>query len=178
MTSKSECSNANGRAHGKAVLIRRAQYADVPALMDLSRDSAKEAGVFDKYDAVHNRAHLTELLTRGVGFVACKDELVIGAAIFTPIDTGYSLLEHLESAHLYVHTGHRSMPIVRALIRAVEQFSNDHGVVMLLHQISYPAAIDGRLIETSRVGALYRHFRLEGSFSATHVIRPDGGEDN
>ena len=156
----------------KHLVVRRANLKDVPALMELSYDSARESGVIEQYDAVHNREHLTTVLTRGVSFVACEDGEVIGSVLFVPIDTGYSLLKHMESAHLYVRSGRRSMPVVRAIIQAVKDYSTANNVVMFLHQVSYPAAIAGQRAQTRRVGALYKYFNLEGSYGASHVVRP------
>ena len=155
------------------VAVRRADLRDVEALMELSYDSARESGVLEQYCAEHNREHLTCVLNRGVSFVACDGGEVIGAVLFTPIDTGYSLLKHMESAHLYVRAGRRSMPVVRAIIQAVKRYSTEAGVVMFLHQVSYPAAIAGQKAQTQRVGALYKYFGLEGSYGASHVVRPD-----
>ncbi|MEQ8823394.1 MAG: hypothetical protein RIC14_03375 [Filomicrobium sp.] len=156
----------------QSVVVRRAGHQDIPALMELSYDSASESGVVEQYCEQHNREHMTSVLDRGVSFVACSGEDVIGAVLFVPIDTGYSLLKHMESAHLYVRNGRRSLSVVRALIKAVKDYSTENNIVMFMHQVSYPTAIAGEKAQTTRVAALYKYFGLEGSYGASYVVRP------
>lgn len=153
--------------------VRYAALADIPALMALSRNSAQETGTLDIYDEARNRTHLTDLLTRGVGFVVCIDKDLIGAALLTPIETESAVLKHLESAHLFVRTDSRSMPVVRALLRAIGKHCTREDIVALMHQVSYTAAIEGRTTETRRVGTLFKRLFGGNSYGVTYVIRPD-----
>ena len=146
---------------------------DLDSLVGLARDSACEQGMSEIFDEAHTRAHLTELLTKGIGFVACIDEVVIGTILLTPIETGFAILRHVESAHLMMDPRKRTMPAVRALIRTVRKYCTEHDIVALIHMVGYGAAIAGRKDDARRVDALYKMLIGDGTYGITYVIRPD-----
>lgn len=156
------------------ITTRRADATtDMDALIGLARESAIEQGLLATYCEAYTRAHMTELLTTGIGFVACVDEEVIGTILLSRITTGFGVLRHIESAHLMTHPRRRSMPAVRALIRAVREHCTEHKIIALIHMVGYGAAIAGRKEDARRVSALYKVLIGDGPYGTTFVIRPD-----
>lgn len=156
----------------RGLTTRLLDSGDLAGLMTLSRESAAEAGVLEHYCANHNRAHLEGLLERGTGIGVCEGAHLIGAALFTQIDTGIALLDDMESAHIFVRPGCRGLHVARALFRAIRQFSEATGRTMLVHQVSYWDALAGRKIQTGRVEKLYKRMIGDGSYGITYVCRP------
>ena len=155
------------------VKIRFGNPNDGPALLALACDSAREAGALSLYDEEHARAHLANLLDRGVTFVACAGDQVIGAAMFTRIDAGIALLRDYESAHIFIDSRHRSIRIFLDLVDAIRRFGREKQVVMLFHGIHYLDAIRGSKEHVDRLGKLYRFAKMEGTYGITYACRPD-----
>ena len=141
-------------------------------VLALMGDSARELGEEHLVDPEHSRAHAEALLRRGTSILLLEQGAVIGAAMFTRIDAGYALLEHLETAHLYILRDRRSIRAVRALFEAIRAFADTHRLTLLLHQVSYAAALVGRKTDTERVETLYKYFKFDGPYGITYVCRP------
>lgn len=151
---------------------RKLNVADLPALIELARLSAVEAGVSHRYSAQHTEAHLSNILANGVAIGVCIRGKLIGVAMFTRIDAGFALLDELESAHIFIHTDYRSPRVAKSLFEAIHQLADATGRPVLLHQVAYFDMLAGRKEQTERVEKLYKRMKFDGPYGITYVCRP------
>ena len=167
-----EAVRAGNEEQAAPLRVRRATIDDIDALIALALDSAQEHGALKSFDKEHARAHMEDILRRGIIYAAVVGDDLIGAAMLTPIDTSFCFLEDLESQHLFLRADRRGYHVVSAILRRVKSHARDHGISILMHQVAYHAALAGDKRQTQRVERLYKRFGFDGSYGITYVCRP------
>lgn len=144
------------------IVVRKAGPSDIPQIVELVHQVADEKNDLDKFDEAHAWEHMTGIVCHGVSFIAEFDETVVGVVMCGRVDLAYSQTTHLETQHLYVSRQARKSQAAQGLLKAVEDYADKNGIVIIFHQMDYQSAIYGGRNNSARVERLFKSRGYDG----------------
>lgn len=156
----------------KGFKVRIALPTDIPPIVAMLEQIARESGHAHLYDAPHTWEHVTRIVCRGVSFLAEANGQIVGVIMSSHVDIAFAQTAHLETQHFYVKPSMRRSRAAVSLLKALEEYADANGVVAIHHQMDYVSAISGVASNSDRVERLYRSRNYDGPVDEAFLCRP------
>lgn len=156
----------------KELEVRRASPIDLPHAIELLRRHAEEVGETNLFDRAQAERHMAAVLAHDRTVMAFKEGQPIGCYMCQPIDLGYRYMPHLETVHVFVVPSERDLATVNALFDHGEAMADELGVVVVLTQLAYLAAVNGIESNGKRYETLLRRRKYRGPVNQCFARQP------